>query len=193
MLLALTMTSSVAAAETSRPLNAGTAATGGPRIRASDSRVIDAIAEGIVRSDTFRTLLQRIEAQDVIAYVEMQPQLRGRLSGVMNWVIATGRFRYVRVGLNPEHTGSQLIATLAHELQHVREVGTAPSIVDTESLTAFYREVGTQRRLRSAAWETEAARRTGELVRRELASAVRVAKPIQPANECCEGGPAFAR
>lgn len=175
--------SPLVAAEAPRVPKVESPAPGGSRIRASDSRVTNAIAEGLARSETFRALVHRIESQDVIAYVEMQPQLSGRLSGVMNWVIAAGRFRYVRVGLNPEHTGPQLIATLAHELQHVSEVGDAPSIVDTDSLTAFYREVGTERRPRSEQWETEAAKRTGDSVRRELASPGRVAKTI----------PAFAR
>jgi hypothetical protein len=87
----------------------------------------------------------------------------------MTWVTATTTFRYVRVSLNPDLNGFMSIAALAHELQHVVEVGEAASIVDNRSLSDYYRIAGLDKRVSSDRWETEAAQRTGEIVRRELA------------------------
>ncbi len=143
----------------------------GPRVRALDQRVQSAIAAGIARSASFRKVLAQIEMRDVIVYVEIQPQLKSRLFGTMTWVTATSQFRYVRVALNPELSGSRLVAALAHELQHVVEVGEAPSIVDAPTMSAHYRVTGVEKSVGSEAWETEAARAMGDTVRRELATA----------------------
>jgi hypothetical protein len=141
------------------------------RVRTNDPRVRATLAEGMARSATFRDVLDRVQAHDVIVYIEMQPRLRGRLSGVVTWVAATKSARYVRIGLNPELPAPALIAALAHELQHVAEIGEAPSVVDERSLSALYRGIGTERRVASDAWDTEAAKLTGEVVRKELATA----------------------
>jgi hypothetical protein len=142
-----------------------------PRLRAADTRVAAALKEGLIRSASFRALVDRVNALDVIVYAETQPLLRGRLSGTMTWVTATKEYRYVRVSLNPELNTHQMISSLAHELRHVIEVGEAKSVVDTKSLTDYYRVVGVEKAVNSDEWDTEAAQRTGEIVRRELADA----------------------
>lgn len=139
-----------------------------PRLRAADTRVAAALKEGLKRSASFREIVSRVDALDVIVYAETQPMLRGRLSGTMTWVTATKEFRYVRVSLNPELNSMQMVASLAHELQHVIEVGEAKSIIDTKTLTDYYRVAGIEKHIHSDEWDTEAAQRTGDLVRREL-------------------------
>src|SRR5262245_40989120 len=151
------------------PTKTSTAASDRRRIRTGDPRVRDALALGLARSASFRDLFNRVESRDVIVYIELDLQLRGRLAGRMRWVISTKTARYVRVSVNPELTGFHLVSTLAHELQHVTEVGDAPSVVDERSLSAFYRGVGTERRAGSDAWDTQAAQSAGEVVRKELA------------------------
>lgn len=142
-----------------------------PRVRAADNRVAAALKEGLARSASFRAIIDRINTLDVIVYAETQPLLRGRLSGTMTWVTATKEFRYVRVSLNPDLNIAQMTASLAHELQHVIEVGEAKSIVDTKTLSDYYRVAGVEKHLRLDEWDTEAAQRTGDIVRRELADA----------------------
>jgi hypothetical protein len=152
-----------------QPATTSPAANVQRRIRAEDPRVRDALAAGLARSASFRELFNRVESRDVIVYIELDPLLRGRLAGRMRWVVSTRNARYVRVSVNPELTGFNLVSTLAHELQHVTEVGDAPSVVDEPSLSALYRGVGTERRAGSGAWDTEAAQSAGEVVRKELA------------------------
>jgi hypothetical protein len=144
------------------------------RVRTHDPRLREALAQGAARSAAFREVLHRVETGDVIVYIEMQMSLRGRLAGQMRWVAATAQARYVRVAINPQLSGPQLVATLAHELQHVAEIASAPSVVNERTLSAFYRGVGKERRADSDAWDTEAAQLTGEVVRRELAAHVAV-------------------
>lgn len=142
---------------------------GGPRVRPGDDRSRAALKDGVARSEIIRRLLVQLERYDVIAYVAMQHRLRGHLSGSLTWVVATERFRYVRVSLNPDLSGEELIATLAHELQHVVEVAQAPLVVDPGTLSALYRRIGIERLSHTEAFDTEAAKRVGEQVRRELA------------------------
>jgi len=85
-------------------------------------------------------------------------------------VAATSTFRYVRIVLNPSLPHAQLVATLAHELQHVSEIGNEPSVVDPRSLSSFYGRVGTEHGFHSEEWETKLAQDTGYIVIRELAS-----------------------
>jgi hypothetical protein len=159
------------------PLNAATSSPGAdraalasvPRVRAADARIRVALRDGIKRSASFRRVLQRVEELDVIVYVETQPLLRSRLAGTTTWVTATKDFRYVRVSLNPGLSARQTVAALAHELEHVAEIGAAPSIIDTHTLRNYYRQVGLAKRVPSDEWETEAAKITGETVRQELA------------------------
>lgn len=182
LLVAVVAPSFAHAADPAPALRQASRLNGGPRVRASDQRLVAAIAEGVARSPSFLSVINDIEQLDVIAYVEMQPQLRGRLSGAVTWVTRTAQFRYVRVALNPDLTGMQLVSALAHELQHVVEVGREASVIDADSLGAFYQTVGVSiQRFNPAQWETEAARRMGETVRRELAGATppRTADSIQ--------------
>lgn len=159
-----------------------------PRLRAADTRIAAAIKEGLERSPSFRAIVNRISELDVIVYAESQPLLRGKLSGTMTWVTATKEFRYVRVSLNPDLNTWQLIASLGHELQHVVEVGEAPSIVSERTMSDYYRIAGQERYVQSDEWDTEAAQRAGEVVRREVTESYsnRVALSIQARRS--EGG-----
>jgi hypothetical protein len=142
-----------------------------PRVRPNDSRSAALLLQGIKRSETMRLVVERLETLDVIVYVEMQPALHRQLAGRMVWLSATQKFRYVRVSLNPELSSDTIVAVLGHELQHALEVARTPSIVDEPSLEAYYRKNGISMRSHASGWDTQAARDTGDLVRRELASA----------------------
>lgn len=83
-----------------------------------------------------------------------------------------GKFRYVRIDLSTDLSSHMIIATLAHELQHVSEVIDNPLVVDEGSLSALYRRIGRpSQAIATEGWETVAALETGHQVRRELAVA----------------------
>ena len=142
------------------------------RIRPQDPRLADLLRMGIARSATFRELVNRLESGNVIVYLSTS-QLRSSLAGKLTWMAKAGDFRYLKATLNIEQTADQMIATLAHELQHALEVSAEQEVVDQRSLLALYKRIG---RPNSAglieAWETKAAQDAGIQVRRELLSAL---------------------
>jgi hypothetical protein len=142
---------------------------GGPRIRPQDSRFAQIIQEGMARSATFRSLVDRIESSNVIVYIGNNPILKPSLSGALTWMTRAGEFRYLRASVRAELTFDQMIASVAHELQHAVEVIEDESVVDEDSLVALYKRIGQPSRAAGPlGWETVAAQRTGSQVRREL-------------------------
>jgi len=148
---------------------------GGARLRPQDARIIQAINEGSARSATFKALIDRIEASDVIVYVAINPLIKSTLSGALTWMTRAGDFRYVRASIAPDLPFDQMIASVAHELHHAVEVIEDASVVDEKSLVTMYKKIGLPSRAAGdSGWETIAAQRTGTQVRREL-----VAMPVR--------------
>jgi hypothetical protein len=142
---------------------------GGPRLRPQDPRISLILQQGIARSATFRALIDRIEASNLIVYVAVSANLKSGLSGAVTWMTRAGNFRYVRASIRIDLPFDQMIATVAHELQHAVEVIEDESVIDEQSLIALYRRIGEPSRLAGpSGWETVAAQRTASQVRREL-------------------------
>jgi hypothetical protein len=145
---------------------------GGPRIRPQDTRIKQVLQEGAARSATFKSLVDRIEASNVIVYVAVNPLLKSTLSGSLTWMTQAGGYRYVRASISADLLFDQMIATVAHELQHAVEVIGDETVKDEKSLVALYKRIGQESRQSSTSgWETVAAQQTGWQVRRELVSA----------------------
>jgi hypothetical protein len=145
---------------------------GGPRIRPQDSRAAKFLTDGLRRSATLRALADRIEDGDVIVYVGVKPLMKSNLSGALSFVTTAGDFRYVRVSISADQVPDLIIATLAHELQHVIEVIENPSVTNDASLSQLYQRIGLSTNHRpSVTWETLAAQAMGNQVRREIGHA----------------------
>ena len=145
---------------------------GGPRLRPQDPRIVSVLKEGAARSATFRALVDRIEASNLIVYIGVTPVLKSTLSGKMTWMTRAGDYRYVRATISTELLFDQMIATVAHELQHAVEVIEAESVTDERSLVELYKRIGQPSGAAGRpGWETLAAQRTGTQVRRELVAA----------------------
>lgn len=140
-----------------------------PRVRPHDTRSASLLLDGIARSATMRRIVDELERLNVIVYIEMKPGLHRQLAGQLAWVTAVKNFRYVRISLSTDQIPEVAISVLGHELRHALEVAHAPSIVDERSLEAYYREHGMSVRNHTSGWDTQVARDTGELVRREIA------------------------
>jgi hypothetical protein len=164
----LLLTVSLLAAVLNAPAIAGTP-DGGQKLRPQDPRIVQAIKEGSARSATFKALVDRIEASDVIVYVAINPLIKSSLSGALTWMTRAGDYRYVRASIAPDLTFDQTIASVAHELHHAVEVIEDPAVIDEKSLVELYRRIGLPSRAAGpSGWETLAAQRTGSQVRREL-------------------------
>ena len=86
------------------------ASDGGPRIRPQDNRIKQVLQEGAARSATFKALVDRIEASDVIVYVAINPLLKSSLAGSLTWMTEAGGYRYLRASISPEMLFDQMIA-----------------------------------------------------------------------------------
>lgn len=145
------------------------APTGEVRLRPQDARLEQVLKEGAERSTTFKALVGRIEASNVIVYLSLNPLMKSSLSGTLTWMTRAGAFRYVRASISTDLPFDQMIATVAHELQHAVEVIEDESVTDEKSLVALYKRIGRQNsNAAPARWETDAAQATGFQVRREL-------------------------
>jgi hypothetical protein len=138
-------------------------------LRPQDARLTQLVREGISRSATLMALVDRIEASNVIVYVAINPLMKSSLSGMLTWMTRAGDTRYLRASISPDLTPDQMIATIAHELQHAVEVIEDDTVKDEKSLTALYRRIGHQSGSAAPSrWETVAAQQTGFQVRKEL-------------------------
>ena len=146
------------------------------RIRPQDPRLAEVLRSGIARSATFRSIVNRLEAGNLIVYVALSPAMKSSMAGKLTWITKSGEFRYVKATINTEQSADQMIATLAHELQHALEVGGEESVIDQRTLAGFYKRIGRQSTSTTiAGFETAAAQETGFQVRRELSAAAAAA------------------
>jgi hypothetical protein len=136
-------------------------------LRAVDRRVSDAIAEGLGRSATFARLVLALDQSDVIVYIETARAMPSTLAGRMLIVAGPANQRYLRIQIADAPRGVELIALIAHELQHALEVAASPDVRDERALIGLYQTIGHgghgQHR-----YDTMAAQDTGRQVRTEL-------------------------
>lgn len=148
------------------------AATGGldertvPRLRPESADAARLIDQGLQRSPTFRRLVARLEASDVIVYVRLRPDMSESLGGSLRFLARSASDRFLLVSLNRRNSPAMLVAFLGHELQHVAEVADSPDVTGQEELRQLYRRIGV--RVRADAFDSRAAQLAGQAVRLEL-------------------------
>lgn len=146
-----------------------TAASDGPpgHLRGLDPYARWLIDSALLRSSTVRQLAVRLDASDVIAYVQIVAiPARTARTALIN---GDGPMRYLLVSLHRAETPDRLIELLGHELQHVSEIAAAPHVRDDRALGELYRRIGMSL-IASNRFETVAAQLVARRVRRELAA-----------------------
>jgi hypothetical protein len=141
-------------------------------IKVSHAVLRQLVAEGHDRSPTFRGLVSDLDATGWLVFVQPGrcPE-KAAIACLLHVVATFDGAPYVRVLVDYKHRHpNNVIATLAHELQHALEVAQAPDVKDGATMRALFERIGTVRAqsATSLAYETDAARRIGEQVRREL-------------------------
>ena len=137
-----------------------------PAVRPEEPALRELIAIGMARSATFRDLVTRLDASDVVVYVRFAPCV-GNVAACLLWASESGGSRRLvvkldRVGRSP----NELTALLAHELQHANEVASAPEIRDPASFRKSFASRGSTN---ADGFETEQARAVARRVSVELA------------------------
>jgi hypothetical protein len=142
------------------------AASAPARVRGVDAPMRAVIDEGCRRSPIFAGLVRDVERSEFIVYVEAVPALRTGMRGAL--LHGTGR-HYLRINLKGDEPVDALIAVLAHELQHVREVVQAGITADAAEMEMLFRRIGGKRLAgRRQQFETAEALRAGDLVAADL-------------------------
>ena len=142
-----------------------------PRVRPLDPSLTVIVNAGSHRSATFHALVHRLEAGDVVVYLQYG-QLPSGLQGRLTFLTAAAGLRYVMVEVARELDAPRLIAIVGHELQHAVEILEQPQIVSQATFASAYEQSGFRRRQFAdgvVGFDTHAAVDVGRQVWRELA------------------------
>jgi len=149
------------------------------RVRSTDARILDLLVEGRDRSAAFKEVVAAVEKSAGIVYVEFGFCAFGHLNGcLLPFIARVGGERYLRIVVSPDRnqrTHDELLAVIAHELQHAREVLEHEGVVDAPTMTEMFKKIGAPVK---HGYETAAAQAMGDQVLSELSNqARRVARP----------------
>ena len=149
------------------PLPPRTADPTGLRVRALDARAREWIRIGTAQSPTFRALLARLAASDLILYIEIVDGIIGGSAGRLYFVTATPSVRYLRIEVVPQGNVREMVALVGHELQHAVEIANARHVRDRQALALLYLGMD-ENALSRSRYDSVAARMTEERVRSEV-------------------------
>ena len=128
----------------------------------SFERVID-------RSALARELTGRLEASDLVVYIETLTMMPADLGGMTRFMTSAGGYRYVRISLRREIDATERAAILGHELQHACELADSTAS-DVPGVRRLYESLGQRVNRGEEAFETRAAVLAGQRVWLELRS-----------------------
>ncbi|HSL21314.1 MAG TPA: hypothetical protein VK886_07260 [Vicinamibacterales bacterium] len=137
-----------------------------PHVRAVEPRVAEIIQDGIRRSATFARLYRSLQQTDVILFVQTSRDLPRALVGGLSLITSTPLARYLRADIRADLPRWDMIATIAHEMQHALEIAGAYEVRDAPGVNALYRRIG--RAQGAHVLETDVAYRVGLQVRAEM-------------------------
>jgi hypothetical protein len=151
-------------------------------VRTTNREIAALINQATHESALFRSLIARLNASDVVVYVETARTLPYTRDGQLTFLGTGGGIRYVVVSLAWGRPEVRVMATLGHELQHAVEIAGDAAIVDSPSLAKAYAGFGVVTIHGSGrTYDTRAARRAGEQVHAELLHATRKLAMLEPA------------
>jgi hypothetical protein len=140
------------------------------RVRTTNTRVRELIAEGVARSRTFAGLVTAVNRTDVIVYIEVVPYLPHSVAGRLLLVPLANHQRYLRIQVVAEaFSRRDAIALIGHELRHALEIADAPQVRDQQEMIRLYERIG-RPHVGVHTYDTVEAQAAGRQVRAELAS-----------------------
>ena len=139
------------------------------RLRPQQARMTRWLADGTLRSSTFRALVRRIETSDVLVYLDIA-RLAPGVSASLTFMGDTPYGRMVKLSVRPHLSGRDTLAMIAHEMQHVVELAEHPDVRSEAAFETLFRQIGHPSSFAARHFDTRAAMRTGDRVRLELTS-----------------------
>jgi hypothetical protein len=146
------------------------AVTAVPRVCSSHAYIRAMIEEAAQRSMTFRHLVDAIEATNGIVYVEQGTCGHSVRACLAFSITPAAGYRILRVIVDARQRDWDVMASIAHELQHAIEVLTNATLTSVDALYHFYSREGM---MMSDSFETTAAIKVGNAVANEVASYAR--------------------
>ena len=137
-----------------------------PHVRSSSADLLALIHGATEQSETFRRLVDRINASDSLVFVEAGHCGHGVRACFVS-VTSSKTNRYMRVIVDTRKADWDLMGSIGHELRHTIEVIDNPHVRDSASKYFFYEQNGS-RGTGSGARETDAAIDAGNTVRAEV-------------------------
>jgi hypothetical protein len=141
------------------------------RVRPLGAVALMLLEDGAAQSPTVARMLEALRQSDLIVYVAtgFLP-----IPGRLDLACARPGVRFLRITINVPDAEPNLIASLAHELQHAVEIAGAPEVTDTATLGRYYREHG--QRVCADEFCTKAAQQAAARVLVELTRGPRAKK-----------------
>jgi hypothetical protein len=156
----------VVAFATALIFNPPAAVTDLPNIRTTNPLLAALIAEARAQSPTFAEMLDQLERSDVIVYFEGVPRFDRNLRGCVHFMGASAGYRYIRAQIRTMMNRYDIVASLAHELQHAIEISHHPDVRTEADLAQLYKQIGDERE--RLTFETNEAQSAGRAVRSEV-------------------------
>jgi hypothetical protein len=141
-----------------------------PNVRTHNPFLASLIADSVRVSPTLAAMIDRVEQSDVIIFFEAVPRFDSNLRGCLHFMGAAGNYRYLRAQIKTMMTRFDIVASLAHELQHAIEIAEHPDVRSEADLEELYRRIGHERQARR--FETDEAQSVGRTVRAEMLGAL---------------------
>jgi hypothetical protein len=142
--------------------------------RPLDPIAAETLARAVEGSAKVRSLVERLEASNVIVHIVTVPRLPAGIGGMTRFVTSRGGYRYLRIDLGADQAPRVRATILGHELQHAVEVADS-SAADVDSMRELFENEG--HRL-GEYFETIAAIRVERDVRAELGARALQAQPV---------------
>jgi len=144
------------------------AAGAGRHVRSHNAIIVRTIDQASERSETFRNLVDIINAGNGIVYVE-----EGRCAGDMRACLVTVTparpdHRIIHVRVDIRRGGMDLAGSIGHELHHATEILRYPSVTSGAAMFLLYSRIGYPI---TRGFETSGAVKAGNAVRKEIRGA----------------------
>ena len=109
--------------------------------RPLDPVAADTFAHAVAGSAVVRSLVERLEASNVIVHIVSVPQMPAGIGGTTVFVTSRGGYRYLRITLGADMPIRLRSGILGHELKHACEVADS-SATDAESMRELFENEG---------------------------------------------------
>ena len=111
-------------------------------IRSKEPVLLWLVDRGQARSETFRALVDRLNASDLVIYLDYDFYSHRGLGGQISFISRVGGRRYLRIRIDCRPALFDQIALIAHELRHAVEIADETDVVDRRSMAQLYERIG---------------------------------------------------